>query len=534
MISLFRLQERRLLPVLLILLQRILFHNDIHDGTVVVGVAQHDITDTHPTYNTTNSTVATTLSLLVPVIALRVYTVEYAAEASRHLHHHQRTSVLHAQCILPHNAHQQQLRFRDHDDHEDHHTSETDFVKELCCRTILDRWSNQKNSGFDEYIDNSSPSLMMTRCENDIITTTFDFHPYHPQPRAIPTTTNNNGNTSIMVFSWVYEMTVPSSNITRTSTSIVSPPPYHIHKSVLSYDAFEDENQITHPGSTTSDHTDPISTSIPQHSQQRQQQSPSTLHVRLLSTLSTSGGMHRSMDHIIYLQQQPPPPLYKHSFNSSPYTNVTVYMLFHMPSHVFINVEDCFQYDTTMTNSEVTIQSLHIVSPSLPHTLNIDQEEPAFVSPAHLVLVQIQLLVHKRKMNQDHALLNHSSTVHFSTELHIRYPKPFPLNDQYPFNGSSTAHPNHGAATPFQHVWMAPPLLTSGQVVGNDINDDAETVIVVMIDNDDAEQQQSLLQLWIAAGHQSYFTTTIVITIAVAMIGSMIMLYDLSTITMRI
>ena len=95
-------------------------------------------------------------------------------------------------------------------------------------------------------------------------------------------------------------------------------------------------------------------------------------------------------------------------------------------------MEDCFQYDTNTKHKndndnnflQVHLQSIHIVSPLLPEELKIDQEEPEFVSPVHIILIQIQLLLvvptktPPPPTDVDDVPINFTSTVHFSTKLH--------------------------------------------------------------------------------------------------------------------
>jgi hypothetical protein len=240
-------------------------------------------------------------------------------------------------------------------------------------------------------------------------------------------------------------------------------------------------------------------------------------------------------------------------------------MIFHLPSHLFINREDCFQYPdtstatniTTANTNVVTIQSIHIVSPSEKHTLNIDQEEPEFTSPAHIVLVQIQLLVIQQQQQQQQQQMNvinitgststnNSSnttlTVPFSTKLHVRYPKPFSFYDHHRLENSHTITTNHET---FRHYWIAPPILISGYVTTTNHHNNNGIVLLIHRNDDDDDEEiqtlsqhtpkpQALLQVWIAGGHQSHFTVTIVTTITVALLGSWIMLYDLCTIAIWI
>ena len=295
-----------------------------------------------------------------------------------------------------------------------------------------------------------------------------------------------------MVYSWVHS----ESSLANTSTSILSPLPYRIYKPSLFYDSDGNESH----------------TSI----QSKQAKSVVFVHVDMVTELSVFGGMHRTIDHTISVQ----PPSYPQlaSVRLSKNVNITLNMIYQLPSNLFINVEDCFQHGTNNIwhdnddTFQAQLQSLNIVPPLHPEVLNIDQEEPEFMSPAHIVLVQIKL----RLRNIEKASSNLSTTtpakIHFSTKLHIRYPKPFTMLE-------TSLDDDGTASSTFRHLLMAPPVLTSA------VTDDHRQNIVVILQN-----QETFLQLWIAAGHQSHFVFTILTTIAVAIVGSFIMLYDLSTI----
>ena len=495
---------------------------------VANGAVDSDATST----STATSTIVVESSVS-PTIALRIYTVVVKHNDDHYVpspHHH--SSVIHAQCVIDppqkmtHHSHQQQYENHKNDIDDDHSGSWRNVI-EVCCREILDQISN------DSHIDVSGAILALKICQNDIISSTFDFNPYdlHRTTAASTTSITSTASTTSTVFSWVYDIPTTSSSssshtnnvttknknknsFTKTSTFILAPHPYdiHNHQSILQY-----------YDSSVKDNT---------HTRNDVNEPNTTIKVWLHTILSQSGGMHRTMDHFIHVQPPPPPtPL----FDRPSHANVTLYMLLHLPSHVFINIEDCFQYDTPHTNTTL-LQSLRIVSPSLPDTLNIDQEEPEFVSPAHIVLIEIQLLVpllkHGATKDDDDVDVdpwnNVTSTIHFGTTFHIRYPKPF-----------STTNPsrlNHHMVTTFRHVWMAPPILTSGHATTttatttNNIQNEEITEMMVII----VKEQHSMLQLWIAGGHQSHFTITMITTITVAMIGSMIMLYDLSTSTIWI
>ena len=108
--------------------------------------------------------------------------------------------------------------------------------------------------------------------------------------------------------------------------------------------------------------------------------SSSTLSLH--STLSQSGGMHRDWTQRIV---------------SSDGDSSYYYVLLYLPADVFINPED-------------EIPNIEFIDPPL-----IDQEEPAFASSSHAVLVKVSC----------------SNTCEFTIPLHIRYPKPSSNDKRY-------------------------------------------------------------------------------------------------------
>ncbi len=412
-----------------------------------------------------------------PVVTLRLYSAVHQHELS--------SSLLHAQCVIP-SLH--------------HHDEDIEF-QELCCKSIIDRLTtiiiskkrHHEATSNDHFVGNDTIDFLnniptLTSCRDHIISSLFGFDPYDHDPNI------TTASTSSVVYSWVHS----ESSLINTSTSILSPLPYRIYKPSLFYDSDGNESHAT--------------------VQSKQPKSVTFFHVDMRTELSVSGGMHRTMDHTISVQPSSHPQLT--SVHLTKNVNITLHMIYQLPSHLFINVEDCFQHGTSyMLNDnddtfQVQLQSLDIVPPLHPEVLNIDQEEPEFMSPAHIVLVQIKLLLRniETTSDDDDRLIKTPANIHFSTKLHVRYPKPFSML-------APTLDDNEIASSTFRHLLMAPPVLTSG------VTDDMHHDIVVILQN-----QEAFLQLWIACGHQSHFAFTILTTITVAIVGYFIMLYDLSTI----
>jgi PIG-X / PBN1 len=172
-----------------------------------------------------------------------------------------------------------------------------------------------------------------------------------------------------------------------------------------------------------------------------------------------------------------------------------------------------------------TVQPSFLTLPGMktPQVESIDPEEPEFVSPSHIILAQIQLQV-TTTSSTDGASTSYDA-VHFTSTVHVRYPKPC-TTDLDPIT-----------TTLFRHVMMAPPILTLGYVNANE-SSPVQLVIVTEPDvtlhhfnmYNSQEKSSSLLQLWIACGDQSHFSIIFLVTILVALIGSIHMCYDIASI----
>jgi hypothetical protein len=228
-------------------------------------------------------------------------------------------------------------------------------------------------------------------------------------------------------------------------------------------------------------------------------------------------------------------------------------MLLHIPSDLYLNVEDCFRWEkkqdrftshhadgtnhSSSSSSHMRIVDITVVPNAIPHYV-IDQEEPAFASPSHAILVHIQLLytVHDdhQQQHQDHLPPPTVVTVEFATKLHVRYP---PTWAPSPQRNVFDPHYHHN----FRSVIIPPPILVSGTIVPTSLDGDDDTnhdrsraILPRRIPYDPlvlpakAVVAPQLLQLWVAPGHQSHFRYVVWVTITVAMIGSIRMLQDIS------
>lgn len=204
------------------------------------------------------------------------------------------------------------------------------------------------------------------------------------------------------------------------------------------------------------------------------------------SDLAKSGGMHRDVQHRITVSSVP-----SNSDSSVQISNHTVslYMLMYLPADLFVNVEDMFRVD-----------SVHVNVTLVPtESIIIDQEEPAFVSPPHALLIHVQAY---------HVQKNVAVVLDFFTKLHVRYPR-------------SLVATNAAAVGNFRRVVFPQPELVAATVWNE------EDQFVQRVRTNGQGRQQHPLQLWVAAGHDDHYTVTLFTTLAVAVTGAIVMLRDI-------
>jgi PIG-X / PBN1 len=219
------------------------------------------------------------------------------------------------------------------------------------------------------------------------------------------------------------------------------------------------------------------------------------------SNLSASGGLHRDLESYITLTP-PKKSNVNGSFETTGIMQVSLYVLIHLPSDLFVNVEDLFRYSTSSNAASSWNVTL------VPPIAVIDQEEPSFVSPAHALLVHVSA-----RLDNDGSLgWQPEYNVSFVTKLHVRYPKPFAVVD----NTSSN----------FRRVMLPRPELLTGAIVRrHSTGTDTCTIHVHVCP---PTMFSSPLELWIAAGHQSEYAVVWWVTLLAAIAGALVMLKDIA------
>lgn len=198
----------------------------------------------------------------------------------------------------------------------------------------------------------------------------------------------------------------------------------------------------------------------------------SSVRVYLESELSDRGGMHRDLMHRITVEEL------------GEISSLSMIMALHIPADVFVNVDDLFRVE--IHGVTVRLVTLDVV---------IDQEEPAFASIPHGLLVEVNIDTTAPRIFE------------FITKIHIRYPMPLAS-----FEANSA----------YRLVTIPPPFLLSALHTSKH----ARTSIQIH-----GNSKQLPLQLWVAAGYQDDYQLALFITVVVAMVGAAVMLLDISRVS---
>lgn len=234
--------------------------------------------------------------------------------------------------------------------------------------------------------------------------------------------------------------------------------------------------QWIHGGWNDGDMDSPFVVSVPAST------SPVSFSANLQSSLSSDGGMHRLLHHSISFACQPEMTTYQASF----------YMLVFVTEHFFVDVDDAF-----LSSQE------HVIPFLLDSRERIDIEQPAFVSPQHVIIVKVDASgICKNDSQQE------EEYVAFATKLHVRYP---PLTE--------TGH---------VQVSFPAPLLYSGWLTDTTrVHQENYTLLTTASDF----SWQSPISVQVATGFQDDAHFVGIVTILASLIGSLVLLQKISKVS---
>eukprot|EP00978_Attheya_sp_CCMP212_P022162 scaffold65752_cov58-Attheya_sp.AAC.3 len=289
------------------------------------------------------------------------------------------------------------------------------------------------------------------------------------------------------------------------------------------------------------------------------------------SSLSNQGGMHRPFHHKINLSV----PNNDHSLKKPEDTVIRMDIALPLSEHVYIDMDDPYHDGGTSTtacrpsfivpssvvagNNGIPTQPLWNVSCSIElilppsssssssssifETSVIDVEQPSFASPQHVVLFRLHMTMDATTAAATTAtrplLLSdpssiattHQIEIEFSNTLHIRYPSPVVLE-----RDSEKRNPRWlllSSPQESRHVMVhiPKPIILTGTTDGDDGKKQKTEVVVVYPERC---THSNILMLSVAAGADEDYWFVVTITLLSSLIGSIIMIRDISRVSIWI
>ncbi|GKY98917.1 hypothetical protein MPSEU_000847500 [Mayamaea pseudoterrestris] len=200
------------------------------------------------------------------------------------------------------------------------------------------------------------------------------------------------------------------------------------------------------------------------------------------SSLALSGGMHRSMQHSINVILPELATDLKATLN----LQVSIWIQLFLPPDVFVLPNDAFE-DNAQWNLTMHTASGRVMS----------EEEAAYASPSHVVLVHVQ----------GHVNANNVSQINFATKMHFRYPQPSkdPLKN-------------------FQIVSIMAPEVVAGQIIAVEASNNMTTTLYLQppghVKPTSTLDSPVILYVQVATPLASDVTFVLASTIVVSLIGA--------------
>jgi len=243
--------------------------------------------------------------------------------------------------------------------------------------------------------------------------------------------------------------------------------------------------------------------------------------VKIMSTVSDAGGMHRTHHHRIVLSLTG-------ISESVVKGNVTV--LLPLSEGLFIDIDDALHNDGECTvASAVQDLSVHVLSEgsecnaelaALSRGTVVDIEQPSFASQQHVLAIEVSFellfsLLTPSGKDIDQKVSN--VELGFASNLHLRYPPP-----------TSCAKDDSPGRSRMSLVYVPSTFIGGGHlvVVDNASNDDE--ILSVQWDTGSV-QDVSVLET--AAGHDGDYIFVVLATLVASLIGSLIMIKDISRVS---
>jgi hypothetical protein len=225
------------------------------------------------------------------------------------------------------------------------------------------------------------------------------------------------------------------------------------------------------------------------------------VNTSLRSTLSETGGMHRDFHHVLQLGNVPPECQRIDTMERNNSCTFSVWISLYLPPDVFVNTEDAFSSNHPSIDFQIY---------TADHGKElIDQEEPAFASPWHVVLVHLQGPVGVLDAQQMHSTPTTMIVIEWDTLLHIRYPSPVLNRD-------------------FARMHALAPQLVDGEILQSIDATTNTTRWKMMMAPNSNDLDPAVLSTWLAVGREEDYPWVLGFTMVAATVGAVVMLRDIS------
>ena len=226
----------------------------------------------------------------------------------------------------------------------------------------------------------------------------------------------------------------------------------------------------------------------------------SSVPATIISSVSESGGMHRTHSHKVVLS------LGQIIDNGASEARGEVTVLLPLGQGLFMDMDDALQNDGDCTVVSVDGQCRAEMLP-LPHGVVVDIEQPSFASRQHVLAIQVSFQLQNLDQ-QDHSLPD--VALDFASHLHLRYQAPL-IDGEEGVEGGARMIPVHVPST----------FVGGGHVEGG-----SHSFSIY-----GGQVQSEAIVIEAATGHDCDYSFVVVATLLASVIGSLAMIRDFSRVS---
>jgi PIG-X / PBN1 len=260
-------------------------------------------------------------------------------------------------------------------------------------------------------------------------------------------------------------------------------------------------------------------------SQEDHDKSINLLTANVSSRLSTDGGMHRELHHVVTVEYPPVSADENESDEPQTVATGTLYLLLVLPEDFFMDMDDPVVGGAVQDcgNSVLGLGGCTIHYFLVEHDL-VDIEQPAFDSPQHVV--GIKLSFQHPLLLQDDAKDSSSSflSLQFTTKIHTRYPVPV---------GGGFHQESTSSLARRKRIGLPAPGIIGGnwQVRKKDL----DPIVVWFLQEAEVVADSAANQQWlsttVAAGSDGDYPWVILGTLMCCLIGAALTMRDLALVS---